>query len=255
MPTELRLDDHRAAIAAAAEVLLDAAGKAGLDAPVPTCPAWDVRALVTHQGMVHRWAAANLRGDKSHRTADSTGEAAVAPDLLVWFSEGVEVLLGAIREAAHDVNAMVFLKDAPPPRRFWARRQAHETTIHGVDAVAAALGEWPAAADLAIAPELAVDGIDELLCGFITRGKGKLRADEPYTIAVTLDDDAHGWVVTVGEDSVVTRTGRVARADATFSGSAVQLYAGLWNRGDEIVSSGRPDVLEAWRSQVRVRWS
>ena len=78
---------------------------------------------------------------------------------------------------------MVFLKDAPPPRRFWARRQAHETTIHSVDAVAAALGRWPTASDVTIDPVLAADGIDELLTGFITRGKGRLHTAEPYTRA------------------------------------------------------------------------
>jgi hypothetical protein len=66
---------------------------------------------------------------------------------------------------------MVFLNDAPPPRRFWARRQAHETTIHSVDAIAARSQRWPTASDVAIDPLLAADGIDELLMGFITRGK------------------------------------------------------------------------------------
>jgi len=34
--------------------LAAAAGRAGLDAPVPTCPGWLVRDLLSHAGGVHR---------------------------------------------------------------------------------------------------------------------------------------------------------------------------------------------------------
>lgn len=255
MPTTLRLDDHVAAIAAAADVLRHAAERSGLDVPVPTCPEWDVRQLVTHQGMVHRWAAANLRGVTGHRSEDSVAEAAASDDLLAWFDAGVDGLLTTISETADDVDAMVFLEDAPPPRGFWARRQAHETTIHSVDAISAALGRTPSAADLDIEHDVAIDGLDELLSGFITRRKGKLRSDEPYTIAVTPADDERAWTVVVADGPVATNPGTPESADATFTGTAVQLYTGLWNRGDEIESSGRADVLDTWRQHVRVRWS
>ena len=64
----------------------------------------------------------------------------------------------------------MFLADAPSPRCFWARRQCHETTIHAVDALSASLGRYPVAADASwIGTELALDGIDELLTGFLPR--------------------------------------------------------------------------------------
>jgi Mycothiol maleylpyruvate isomerase N-terminal domain len=66
MPTLLSLDDHLEALARSGTALREAAAAAGLDARVPTCPAWDVTKLVIHQGMVHRWAAANLRGERGH---------------------------------------------------------------------------------------------------------------------------------------------------------------------------------------------
>ena len=62
---------------------------------------------------------------------------------------------------------MVFLRDSPAPREFWARRQAHETTIHRADAVAAGLGRRPRSAELDLDPAFAVDGLDELLTGFL----------------------------------------------------------------------------------------
>jgi uncharacterized protein (TIGR03083 family) len=254
MPTHLSLDDHLAALVHSGRVLRDTAAAAGLEAPVPTCPAWTVRKLVTHQGMVHRWAAANLRRKREFRARDAAAEAAAAPDLLAWFSAGLEALREAIRTTADDARALVFLNDAPPPRRFWARRQAHETTIHSADAVAARVGRWPAAADLPIDPQLAADGVDELLCGFITRGKGKLNSPEPMTVVVAAEDAGRAWTIRLTPESLTTDPGAAAQPDATLSGTAAQLYLGLWNRGDEIVVNGRGDLLPRWRERVRVRW-
>lgn len=255
MPTELALADHVEAISDSAQSLRDAAREAGLDAPVPTCPTWDVTELIKHLGMVHRWAAANLRGDRDHRTSDSTAEAAATADLLAWFADGVAALLATIEATPDDAKAMVFLADAPPPRRFWARRQAHETTIHSVDAVSALLGRWPTEADTSISPHIAVDGIDELLCGFVPRRRSRLRSVEPYTVLVMTTDTGHAWTLSISEDPVVTTIGAHDTPDATLSGTACQLYLGLWNRSDEVTATGREDVLANWREQVRVQWS
>src|SRR5262245_19260318 len=88
-PLRCRLADHLVALGRSGNALRAAAAAAGLDAKVPTCPAWDVTKLVVHQGMVHRWAAANLRGDTAHDTSASKAEAAAAADLLAWYSAGL----------------------------------------------------------------------------------------------------------------------------------------------------------------------
>jgi uncharacterized protein (TIGR03083 family) len=255
MPTLLSLDDHLGALVRSGAALGDAAAAAGLGAKVPTCPAWDVTKLVLHQGMVHRWAAANLRGERDHDTAASQAEGRAAASLLDWYSDGLAALVGALRATAEDAKAMVFLRDAPPPRRFWARRQAHETTIHSVDAIAARCGRWPTAADVAIDPVLAADGIDELLMGFITRGKGQLHAPEPYRLLVRTDDTGHAWTLRISDGPVVTTPGAIERPEVAFSGPAVQLYLSLWNRADEVTTNGRPDLVDRWRRQIRIRWS
>lgn len=255
MATHLNPNDHLEALVRSGAALRDAAAAAGLDAKVPTCPAWDVTKLVAHQGMVHRWAAANLRGERDHRTSASQAEARAAADLLAWYSEGLAALVDTLYATAEDAEAIVFLNDAPPPRRFWARRQAHETTIHSVDAISAVLARWPKASEVHIDPALAVDGIDELLSGFITRGKGKLHSTEPYTILVKTDDTGHAWSLRISEGPTVTTSGEAERPEAVFSGTAVQLYLSLWNRADEMTTEGRSDVVDQWRSQVRVRWS
>jgi uncharacterized protein (TIGR03083 family) len=255
MPTLLSLDDHLGALARSGAALGAAAAAAGLEAKVPTCPAWDVTKLVLHQGMVHRWAAANLRGEPDHDTAAAQAEGRAAASLLDWYAQGLAALDGTLRATAADAKAMVFLRDAPPPRRFWARRQAHETTIHSVDATAARLRRWPTAADVAIDPMLAADGIDELLMGFITRGKGRLHAAEPYRLLVRTDDTGHAWTLRISEGPVVTVPGAVERPEVVFSGTAVQLYLSLWNRADELATDGRSDLVGQWRKQIRIRWS
>lgn len=255
MPTLLSLEDHLDALVRSGVALREAATAAGLDAKVPTCPTWDVTKLVSHQGMVHRWAAANLRGDTDHNTSVSQAEASAAADLLGWYSQGLAGLVDTLTATSENAKANVFLNDAPPPRRFWARRQAHETTIHSVDAISAVHGRWPTASDVDVDPLLAADGIDELLTGFITRGRGKLHSAEPYNVLVRTDDTGHAWTLRISEGPIVTTPGEPKRPEAVLSGTAVQLYLSLWNRADEITTDGRSDIVNQWRSQIRIRWS
>ena len=94
---------------------------------------------------------------------------------------------------------MTFLNDAPGRASSGPRRQAHETTIHMVDALAAKLGRPPTADEAGIDPSLAVDGIDELVRGFFTRGRSKLYDGTEYTVAVRPADAERRWVLRVAE--------------------------------------------------------
>ena len=180
-------------------------------------------------------------------------------DLPAYYRDGLRGLLEALRDAPDDLEAMTFLKDAPSPRRFWARRQCHETTIHMVDALAAAKARLPTTDEAAVDAALAVDGIDELLRGFYTRGKSKLYDGEAFTMAVV----PHGCRSPMdpprrrATDRRARRPagGRMTRAAATISGSAPALYLALWNRGDEVQVTGRSELLDHWRATQRVTWS
>lgn len=251
MPTSLGFDRHLEVLGAAAALLRERAVDAGSADQVPTCPRWTVIDLVAHQGMVHRWAVASLRGDSGHDSERSLEEAA-AGDLFAWYAAGVDELLTTLRSVPEDVKAMVFLRDAPPPRSFWARRQAHETTIHGVDALAARLGRIPTAAETGIEPEVAVDGIDELLCGFLPRGKGKPRLDGIAALRVTSTDTGHTWTLRYTPDHLQASPDADGKVDAVLTGTATQLYLGLWNRGNEV--EGPEDIVLGWKKQARIRW-
>jgi uncharacterized protein (TIGR03083 family) len=249
VPTSLTTEQHLAALRDAVSAFARQANDAGLDVPVPTCPDWTVRRLIGHQGMVHRWAAANLRGKTIEiDTTERAGRRAPSP--IDWLRDGAIDLVAAITEAADDVRTVVFLNGAPQPRAFWARRQCHETTIHAVDALSAALGHYPRASETWIDAVVAVDGIDELLSGFMTRNKSRLRSDEPLAIAVLAEESPTGWLVEVSQaPAVVTVAARdevADRGDVRLEGSAVAVYLTLWNRSDEL------DVEDAardpWRS-------
>ena len=136
MPTSLTRAQHLAALRDAVQAFARHAGEAGLEADVPTCPDWTVRRLIGHQGMVHRWAAANLRGQTIEIDATERAGRRNA-DPVDWLRTGAIDLVKAITEAPEDVRTVVFLNDAPGALDFWSRRQCHETTIHAVDALAA----------------------------------------------------------------------------------------------------------------------
>ena len=250
MPTTLTPDQHLAALRDAVSTFARAAQHAGLDVPVPTCPDWTVRRLIGHQGMVHRWAAANLRGRTIEIDAtERSGRRAASP--VDWLRDGAIDLVAAISAAPDDVQTVVFLNDAPGPRAFWARRQCHETTIHSVDALAAALGRYPTSADTTIDPAVAVDGIDELLAGFMTRNKSRLRSESPTVVGVVAEESPTGWLVEVGPGPAIVTVApsdEVAdRCDVRLEGPAVAVYLTLWNRSDEL------DLVDLWRS-APVTW-
>jgi uncharacterized protein (TIGR03083 family) len=252
LPFDRCLDE----IGTAAAALASRAATAGPDAAVVTCPGWSVGDLVAHQGMVHRWAAARLRLDETPVPSHPEFLASVPPDrLLGWLADGVRELTGTLRTVDPDVPALVFLEDAPRPAHFWARRQAHETTVHSVDALSAVLGRLPSAAEAGVELDLALDGIDELLTGFFPRGRTELAGLAPLTLAVTPGDSPRGWTVRVDGGRLTTTREHPGNADATFAGTAAQLYLGLWNRGAEITATGRPGVLESWRAGQRVTWT
>lgn len=261
MPTSLSFEEHGEGIGDAWTVLRDNAARAGLAAAVPTCPGWTVRELVAHQGMVHRWAAGCVRGHVADEDACALveQEGLDSPDLLAWFDEGAKDLLAALAFAPADADLWFFLPDAPAPRDAWARRQCHETTIHAVDAMAAARGAVPPAAETWIHSGLAADGLDELLTGFVPRRRTGLAVSAPRTVVVRTTDTGHSWTLQVGDGRTTSRVGEPGPGEVDegkvveVAGTAAQAYLALWNRGDEVACTD-PDLLDRWRQDVRVGW-
>ena len=233
--------------------LARAAVAAGLDAPVPTCPGWDVRDLVNHIAGVHRWATTIVTTGR--RQAPTDAEEAVIfasvedSRLIASFQAGPQAQLSALGAAPAGLDCWTFMA-ATSSLAFWARRQAHETAIHRVDAEIAA-GENPACA-----AELATDGIDELLNCFWSRPRRRLVADPPVALAVRTNDTGQAWTIRIEPDRRVIRAGADAAADCTVTGAASDLYLLLWNRqpaGERIRVEGDARVLALWRERAVVR--
>ena len=254
MPNSMEFRDLGEGIGDATAVLRNNAAAAGLDAPVPTCPEWTVRDLVTHQGLVHRWATATIRGVPARPDDEVEAEASASVDLLQWLDDGLVDLLNALAAAPEDLDVPFFLLDAPPPRQAWARRQCHETTVHAIDAMAAKLGRAPRPDELWFSAALARDGIDELLLGFAPRPKYSPRYPQPVEIAVVIDDGADGWTASLTPDGCTARVEASETAETRVTGSARGIYAGLWNRGGDYAVSGDPAVLDAFLDQLQVTW-
>ncbi len=231
-------------------LLAAAAEQAGPEAKVPTCPDWQVRDLLRHTGMVHRWATAFVaEGHTSYHPdaglPDLDGDA-----LLAWFREGHRRLVDTLSTAPADVQCWHFLP-APSPLAFWARRQAHETTVHRYDAEAAR-GGMPSE----IEPGFAADGIDELLCAFHARPKSRVRSAEPRVLRVrATDTDGAVWTVRLSQEPPVAVRDDAGAADCEVSGPAARLYLSLWNRTDFPSVTGDASLATLWRENSAVTWS
>lgn len=241
------LDRHGRLLAAAAD-------RAGAAAPVPGCPGWQVGDLVRHTGGVHRWAAGIVAAASHQRPAGGSARHAPPADLpdeelLPWYAAGLQGLLDTLRAAPAGLDCWTFLA-APTPKAFWARRQAHETAIHRLDAELAA-GVTPTG----VSAEFAADGLDELF-GFLSQRHGRLRTDASRTILIGATDLDRAWLVTTSTGPLVATdgTGRDGDADLTVRGPAAELYPLLWNRRDAagLELDGDTRLLDRWRELATI---
>jgi uncharacterized protein (TIGR03083 family) len=247
----MEIGTHIDAVEEQGRALVEAAGRAGLAAALPSCPEWDVRELLAHLGAVHRWAATFVREGTAATAGGKHPPLATAPaeGLLEWYAEGHAALVAALRAAPADLECWTFLP-ASSPLAFWARRQAHETAIHRAD-VEAALDTVPACD-----PELAADGVDELLTGLYGRPGGRLLADPPRSLRVRTDDVPGSWHVALGPESRTVTVGGDEPADCTIHGPAADVYLYVWNRRPASAPQveGDADVLKLWQEKATVQW-
>ncbi|WP_405577969.1 maleylpyruvate isomerase family mycothiol-dependent enzyme [Streptomyces sp. NBC_01092] len=231
-------------------LLAAAAEEAGAEAKVPTCPQWQVRDLVRHTGMVHRWAAAFVAEGHTSYQPDGGLPDLDGAELFAWFREGHRHLVDTLAGAPADLQCWHFLP-APSPLEFWARRQAHETTVHRFDAQTARAGT-PDEID----PGFAADGVDELLRGFHARSRSRVRSAEPRVLRVrATDTDDAVWTVRLSQEPPATERGESARADCEISGPADRLYLSLWNRLPFPHVTGDASIAELWRANSAITWS
>jgi uncharacterized protein (TIGR03083 family) len=197
-----------------------------LGAPIPGAPGWDTSDLLRHVGLVHTRSSVILRTGTTERPTRANGMLPVPPQdgVVDWYRDTLAALVVDLR-ALDDPDRPVY-SFSPRHRRagFWPRRMGQETTIHRVDAQQA-VGR-PVAP---IAPEVAVDGIDELFSVFVPTYAAESSPGDGRTVHLHSTDAEGEWLVRFDPGEVVVEAGH-AKGDAAVRGPAAELLLWLWGR-------------------------
>ncbi|HEV7207644.1 MAG TPA: maleylpyruvate isomerase family mycothiol-dependent enzyme [Mycobacteriales bacterium] len=218
-------------------LLLAGAAAAGLTAAIPACPGWTVRDAVEHTAEVYEHKIACIR----------LGGPAPDPwpplwptdrDPLAWFADAHSRLRDVLRST--DPAAPSWTWWAPDQSAgFWVRRMAQETAVHRADVQSAGFGITP------IDPELAVDGIDEVLLMMLA-GDWTEDVQPGSTGTVVVAAGERAWRVVMAPDRIdVVPGGGEDEAHGRVSGGASEVLLWLWGRAQDTsvrVSGARAGV-------------
>lgn len=200
------LDRELSAYAAALSAAI--ASPVLLDRRIPACPDWDVRDLTHHLIAVHAWVAHAVV-----RSGDEEPPMPADAALLSQFSASA-AFLREVLDTPPETACWTFSEARTVA--FWQRRQAHENAIHRWD-LESALGH---AARLD--PELATDGIDEVVAMFWPRQIRLGRAEEP-------EHQVRLRTMT-GRDWAIGRLESATAPCAEVKGSPEDICLALWGR-------------------------
>lgn len=223
------------------EGLRAAAVAAGPDAPVPTCPRWTVHRLVGHLGRVYSWVTGAI-ADPANRDIAAEYPPQTWEALLHWW------------DSQHDALVEAFGTDPAAPAwvpyaRYeqcvasWARRMAHETAVHRLDAEQAT-----SARRAVFDPEFAADGIDELLTMLVPSRDRWSEAMAAGSVLVHATDVGSGWVLRLSPGAppqveMVTAGSSGFSADLTIAGNADAVYRAVWQRPNDATVTGDTALL------------
>lgn len=214
------------AVKAATGRISELARTGELSEPVAHLNRWKVRDVVAHLGGIHRWTARILT-ERSMAGPGFKKSKLDGPELCDWFDEGAALLLDLFGAADLAEPCPNFNPGSDSTFGWWARRQAHEATVHRWDVEQALRSTTP------IPAGTAADGIDEFLDTFIrTRGKQTLAS----TLVLSTTSPQHVWTLTPS-----TKPGRIdistgrpdsepARTVTEVAGTSESLLLALWGR-------------------------
>jgi uncharacterized protein (TIGR03083 family) len=232
-----------------------AAGEAGLSAPVPPCPGWQVRDLIHHLGRIYRWVRSHASRGTTSRPDTGSGASdlpvGAPPDqeLIRWWAGEYESLVALLAELDPAQPAWHWAP-APKVAGFWHRRMAHETAVHRWDAQMAVGQVEP------IEARLAADGVAEVLDSWLPAERRKGPADRSGMVQLVATDVDHRWflrlraegVALLDTDTWLDHDDHHTRALAR--GNASDLVLALYGRVpfDVLEISGDGTLLESLRT-------
>jgi uncharacterized protein (TIGR03083 family) len=233
---------------------------------VPTCPRWTVGDLTRHVATVYLHKVAVLRDGRAPEAWPPAG---------VDDEEPVGLLERAYGELVGELAARSPLEASEtwygPDQTvgFWVRRMAQETVVHRIDAE---LGAGAAVA--AVADDLAIDGVDELLKVFVAFSMGEWPEDfveewpkdssgapgGPASRTYGIGTEGASWLVSAGAGRFEVEGGPgvsvdVGGADIVVRGAPGALLRWVWNResadsGTALAVEGDVDALDDFRQFV-----
>ncbi|HET9253703.1 MAG TPA: maleylpyruvate isomerase family mycothiol-dependent enzyme [Pseudonocardiaceae bacterium] len=255
----LHHDRYLDAVTTESALFVEALSGADLAIRVPTCPDWTLRELAQHVGQAHR-TATGLVVRRATARPDFSAPRPAAPEdndgLCAWLAAGASELVDSIRAAGPEAPVWTFSGDQNAG--FWARRMAHETTVHRADAELALGRAYTLEADLAadaisewlslLGSPLAVQFRPELA---ELRGEGQilhLHATDPGL------GEAGEWIVRRTPAGPAWEPGHM-KGDVAVRGAVVDLLLVLMRRvrpGEApITVLGDAGLLDHWLEHTR----
>lgn len=227
--------------------LRSAAIIAGPDARVLTCPGWQVSRLVGHLARVQCMVRAALR-DPSGKDVQAERPPADWDELLDWWEKQSSGMVSDLADPARP--AWLPWENAPQTAGSWARRQAHEAAIHRLDAEhARAASDGPdAVPSLTFDPELAADGIDELIHWLLPPRATSKNSTSSGSVVLHATDTGRTWTLRIQPGIVPTLSINGLDGDLTIAGTADSVYRRLWGRPSHATISGDTTLLDALRA-------
>jgi uncharacterized protein (TIGR03083 family) len=235
------------AVRTESRALIAAVSAGAMDVPVPTCEGWEVRDLAVHVG--------GFCGFWSHDLSEGAGRPkSPYPDppadgeLAGWMADRCVDLAEQLERTPPETPVWTWF-DADGSAAFVARRSAHELAIHRFDAQAAHGITMP------IAPELAADGIDEVLDVLVT-ARPRTGTGTGRTMVLRSTDLGLEWAVTIEADDIaVARSSQdedmTEGAELVVSGTASDLELTLYHRPTlwNVDVHGDYTVLDSWHHE------
>lgn len=213
-----------------------------LSMPIPSCPGWTVRDLVAHIAQVYEHKIECTR--LGHAPDPWPPEWPDADQPVGWYRGAHRRLLEMFDESdATTPSATWWPTDQTVG--FWARRMAHETAVHRVDAELARGMETP------IDAELATDGVDELLRIMLEGDWSEDTDDTAIGQRVVIQTGGRAWDVVL-DRGAMTVTDVGGEADARLSGDPSDVLLWLWGRADDdrVTYEGDADTHRVLRERL-----
>lgn len=226
-------------------LLVELIADADLDTPVPTCPGWVLRQLLTHVGRGDRWAATLVR-ERAQAPVDprTVPDGKPTADVAQWLAASPHLLLDAVAHSGPDTPVWTFT--GPRPASWWVRRRLHESVVHRGDAALALGAPFP------LRPEVAADGVSEWLSLVAARpAAGPPPLAEDATLHLHATDDGLGeageWLVRVVDGRVVWEHGH-GKGVVAVRGPAADLLLAVTRRipASEVQVFGDEGAFGTW---------